>query len=181
MFADVDIKRAIERGEIPGPRLWVATGALAPTGAYGITTPNWELRLPTGVQIVDGPDNIRAAVRDQIRNGADLIKFYADRSYFVGADGDLHSQPNYTIEEARALVDEARRLRRPVAAHAIGREGLEIAIAAGVDRVEHGMGITDDIASKLAKAGIYWCPTLFVGKYHHRPLGRRGPDLDSAP
>lgn len=165
MFADVDIKRAIDRGEIPGPRLWVATRALAPTGAYGITTPNWELRLPTGVQIVDGADNIRAAVRDQVRNGADLIKFYADRSYYVGPDGQLHSQPNYTLEEAKALVDEAHRLRRPVAAHAIGREGLEIAIAVGVNSVEHGMGITDDVAGKLAKAGIYWCPTLFVGEY----------------
>jgi len=165
MFADVDVKRAIERGEIPGPRLWVATRALAPTGAYGITTPNWELRLPTGVQIVDGPDDIRQAVREQVRNGADLIKFYADRAYYVGADGQLHSQSNYTLDEARALVDEAHRLRRPVAAHAIGREGLEIAIAAGANTVEHGMGITDEIAGRLARAGIYWCPTLFVAEY----------------
>ena len=81
MYADVDIKRAINRGEIPGPRLWVSTRAMAPTGAYGITTPNWELRLPTGVQIVDGADNIRQAVREQVRNGADLIKFYADRAW----------------------------------------------------------------------------------------------------
>ena len=165
MYADVDIKRAINRGEIPGPRLWVATRAMAPTGAYGITTPNWEIRLPTGVQIVDGADNIRQAVREQIRNGADLIKFYADRSYYVAADSSLHSQPNYTLEEARALVDEAHRLRRPVAAHAIGREGLEIAIAAGVNTVEHGMGITADIAQRLAQAGIFWCPTLYVGEY----------------
>jgi imidazolonepropionase-like amidohydrolase len=165
MYADVDIKRAIERGEIPGPRLWVATRAMAPTGAYGITTPNWEIRLPTGVQIVDGPDNIRQAVREQVKNGADLIKFYADRAYVVGSDGQLHSQANYTIEEAKALVSEARRLRRPVAAHAIGREGLEIAIEAGVTSVEHGHGITDELAGRLAKAGIYWCPTLFVGEY----------------
>jgi imidazolonepropionase-like amidohydrolase len=165
MYADVDVKRAIERGEIPGPRLWVATRAMAPTGAYGITTPNWEIRLPTGVQIVDGPDNIRQAVREQVRNGADLIKFYADRGYYVGSDGQLHSQPNYTLEEARALVDEARRLRRPVAAHAIGREGLEIALAAGANTVEHGNGITDDIAARLAKQGVFWCPTLFVVEY----------------
>lgn len=165
MYADVDVKRAIERGEIPGPRLWVATRAMAPTGAYGITTPNWEIRLPTGVQIVDGPDNIRQAVREQIRNGADLIKFYADRAYFVGPDGQLHSQPNYTLEEARALVDEAHRLRRPVAAHAIGREGLEIALQAGANTVEHGHGITDDIARRLAKQGVFWCPTLYVGEY----------------
>jgi imidazolonepropionase-like amidohydrolase len=165
MYADVDVKRAIERGEIPGPRLWVATRAMAPTGAYGITTPNWEIRLPTGVQIVDGPDNIRQAVREQVRHGADLIKFYADRSYYVGSDGQLHSQPNYTLEEARALVDEAHRVRRPVAAHAMGREGLEIALAAGVNTVEHGTGITDDIAARMARQGIFWCPTLFVVEY----------------
>ena len=165
MYADVDIKRAINRGEIPGPRLWVATRAMAPTGAYGITTPNWELRLPTGVQIVDGADNIRQAVREQVRNGADLIKFYADRAYFVGPDSQLHSQPNYTLEEARALVDEAHRLRRPVAAHAIGREGLEIALQAGANTIEHGMGITPEIARRMAQQGVFWCPTLYVGEY----------------
>ena len=165
MYADVDIKRAINRGEIPGPRLWVATRAMAPTGAYGITTPNWELRLPTGVQIVDGADNIRQAVREQVRNGADLIKFYADRAYFVEPDSQLHSQPNYTLEEARALVDEAHRLRRPVAAHAIGREGLEIALQAGANTIEHGMGITPEIARRMAQQGVFWCPTLYVGEY----------------
>jgi imidazolonepropionase-like amidohydrolase len=174
MYADVDIKRAINRGEVPGPRLWVATRALTPTGAYGITTPNWELDLPRGVQIVDGADNIRQAVRDQIRNGADLIKFYADRAYFVGPDSTLHSQPNYTDEEAHALVEEAHRLGRPVAAHAVGREGLEAAIRAGVNTVEHGQGITDDIARRLAQQGIYWCPTLFVGEYVAEGRSRAG-------
>jgi imidazolonepropionase-like amidohydrolase len=165
MYADVDIKRAINRGEIPGPRLWVATRALAPTGAYGINTDNWEIELPKGVQLVDGVDEIRRAVREQVRHGADVIKFYADRRYYVGADGALHSQPNFTEEEARALVDEAHRLRRPVAAHAVAHEGLTIAIRAGVNTIEHGQGITDSIAREIARAGIYWCPTLFVAQY----------------
>lgn len=165
MYADVDIKRAINRGEIPGPRLWVATRAMAPTGAYGITTPNWELHLPAGVQIVDGVDNIRQAVREQIRNGADVIKFYADRGYYIGADSLLHSQPNYTLEEARALVDEAHRLRRPVAAHAVGQEGLTMALEAGVNTIEHGQGITTEIARRMARQGVFWCPTLYVGEY----------------
>lgn len=165
MYADVDVKRAIDNGEVPGPRLWVATRALAPTAAYGITTPNWEIELPRGVQIVDGPDQIRQAVREQVRHGADLIKFYADRRYFVGEDGTLHSQPNFTEEEARVLVEEAHRLRRPVAAHAVGHEGLEIALRVGVNSIEHGQGITDDIARRMAQQGIYWCPTLFVGEY----------------
>ena len=165
MYADVDIKRAINAGEVPGPRLWVSTRAMAPTGAYGITTPNWEIDLPHGVQVVDGPDEIRRAVREQVAHGADWIKFYADRRYFVGEDGILHSQPNFTEEEARVLVEEAHRLGRPVAAHAVGREGLEIALRVGVNSIEHGQGITDDIARRMAQQGIYWCPTLFVGEY----------------
>jgi imidazolonepropionase-like amidohydrolase len=177
MYADVDIKRAINRGEIPGPRLWVATRALAPTGAYGITTPNWQLDLPRGVQIVDGADAIRQAVREQVRNGADLIKFYADRGYYIGPDSVLHSQPNYTIEEARALVDEAHRLRRPVAAHAVAREGLLIALDAGVNTIEHGQGITDDIAQRMAQQGVYWCPTLFVGEYVAEGRSRGGAPI----
>ncbi len=177
MYADVDIKRAINRGEIPGPRLFVATRAMAPTGAYGITTPNWEIGLPTGVQIVDGADNIRQAVREQVRRGADVIKFYADRSYYVGPDSQLHSQPNYTEEEVRALVDEAHRLRRPVAAHAVAHEGLTMAIRAGVNTIEHGMGITDDIARQMAAAGIYWCPTMYVAEYVAEGRTRAGSPI----
>jgi imidazolonepropionase-like amidohydrolase len=165
MYADVDIKRAINRGEVPGPRLFVATRAMAPTGAYGITTGNWELDLPKGVQLVDGVDAIRHAVREQVSNGADLIKYYSDGGYYVGADSVLHSRPNFTDEEARALVDEAHRLGRPVAAHAIGREGIESALRAGVNTIEHGMGITDDLAQRMVQQGVYWCPTLFVGEY----------------
>lgn len=165
MYADVDIKRAINRGEIPGPRLWVATRAMAPTGAYGITTGNWEIELPRGVQIVDGPDAIRQAVREQVRNGADVIKFYADRGYFVAADSTLHSRANYTDDEVRALVDEARRQGRPVAAHAVGRQGIESALRGGVNSIEHGQGITDDLARRMTQQGVYWCPTMFVGQY----------------
>jgi imidazolonepropionase-like amidohydrolase len=165
MYADVDIRRAIERGEIPGPRLQVATRALAPTGAYGVTTPNWALELPGGVQFANGPDQIRLAVREQVRHGADLIKFYADRRYYVGDDGVLHSWPNYTDQELAALVDEARRQGKPVAAHAVGREGIDAALRAGVHSIEHGQGITDDLARRMAAQGVFWCPTLFVGEY----------------
>jgi imidazolonepropionase-like amidohydrolase len=177
MYADVDIRRAIERGEIPGPRLWVATRALAPTGAYGINTANWEIELPKGVQIVDGVDEIRRAVREQVRHGADLIKFYADRRYYVGPDSQLHSQPNFTEEEVRALVEEAHRLGRPVAAHAVAHEGLTMAIRAGVNSIEHGMGITDSIAREMARAGVYWCPTLYVAEYVAEGRTRAGSPI----
>ncbi|MFI5207511.1 MAG: amidohydrolase family protein [Gemmatimonadales bacterium] len=174
MYADVDIKRAINRGEVPGPRMFVATRALAPTGAYGITTGNWELQLPTGVQIVDGADNIRQAVREQVKNGADLIKFYADRSYYIGPDSLLHSQANYTLEEARALVEEAHRLGRPVAAHAVALEGITLALDAGVNTIEHGQGITDELARRMVAQGVYLCPTLFVGQYVAEGRARTG-------
>ena len=165
MYADVDIKRAINNGEIAGPRLWVATRSFAPTGMYPITTPNWELDLPHGVQVVDGPDEIRRAVREQVRFGADLIKFYADRRYYLDGAGVLRSWVNFTDEELRAMVDEAHRLGRPVAAHAVGRDGLESAIRAGVNTIEHGYGITDSLAQVMVQRGIYWCPTIYVNIY----------------
>ena len=141
------------------------TRSFAPTGMYPITTPNWELDLPHGVQVVDGPDEIRRAVREQIRFGADLIKFYADRRYYLDSAGVLRSWVNFTDEELRAMVDEAHRLGRPVAAHAVGRDGLESAIRAGVNTIEHGYGITDSLAQVMAQRGIYWCPTIYVNIY----------------
>src|SRR6266851_5414732 len=90
MYADVDVKTAINRGVIPGPRLFVATRAFAPTGTYPLLGYSWELRMPEGVQVVDGPDNIRRAVREQVKYGADWIKYYSDRKYFL-KDGALHS------------------------------------------------------------------------------------------
>jgi imidazolonepropionase-like amidohydrolase len=165
MYADVDVKRAINQGVIPGPRLFVSTRAMAPTGMYPISTPNWQLDLPKGVQVVDGPDQIRRAVREQVQHGADWIKFYADRRYYVADDGTLRSWPNFTDEELQALVGEAHRLGRPVAAHAIGRDGIESALRAGVNSIEHGDGITDSLAQVMAQRGVYWCPTIIVGVY----------------
>src|SRR6266851_2936855 len=83
MYADGDIKTAIQRGVIPGPRMFVATRAMAPTGMYPLLGYSWELKVPEGVQIVDGPDNIRRAVREQVKYGADWIKYYSDRRYFM--------------------------------------------------------------------------------------------------
>src|SRR6266568_3775308 len=124
MYADVDVKTAINRGIIPGPRMFVATRALAPTGTYPLLGYSWELRMPEGVQIVDGVDNLRRAVREQVKHGADWIKYYSDRRYYL-KDGALRSWTNFTDEEAKALVDEAHRLGRRVAAHAIGRDGID--------------------------------------------------------
>jgi imidazolonepropionase-like amidohydrolase len=164
MYADVDLKTAINRGIIPGPRLFVATRAFAPTGMYPLLGYSWELKMPEGVQIIDGADQARRAVREQVKYGADWIKYYSDRRYFL-KDGALHSWVNFTDEEAKAIVEEAHRLGRKVAAHAMGREGIESALRAGVDTIEHGDGLDDEMIDLMVKRGVYWCPTIYVGVF----------------
>ena len=165
MYADVDLKRAFERGIVPGPRMFVATRAFAPTGMYAIRNYSWEREWPTGVEIVDGPDAIRKAVREQVAEGADWIKFYADRRYYYNAEGALRSWVNFTDAEMAAMVDEAHRLGVPVAAHAIGWDGIDAALRHGVESIEHGLGMTDDLMDRLIAQGVYWCPTMTVVEY----------------
>jgi len=164
MYADVDVKTAINRGIIQGPRLFVSTRAFAPTGMYPLLGYSWELRMPEGVQVVDGADNLRRAVREQVKYGADWIKYYSDRRYFL-KDGALHSWVNFTDEEAHAIVEEAHRLGRKVAAHAMGREGILSALNAGVDTIEHGDGLDDETMDIMVRRGVFWCPTIYVGVY----------------
>ena len=164
MYADVDVKQAINRGVVPGPRMFVATRAFSATGMYPLQGYSWELRMPEGVQIVDGADNIRRAVREQVKFGADWIKFYADRRYFL-KDGALHSWVNFTEEEMKAMVDESHRLGRKVAAHAMGWEGIDAALRVGVDSIEHGYGLDEGLMDRMVKQGVFWCPTIYVGAY----------------
>jgi imidazolonepropionase-like amidohydrolase len=164
MYADVDVKVAINRGVIPGPRMFVSTRAFSATGMYPLSGYSWELKMPEGVQIVDGADNIRKAVREQVKYGADWIKFYADRRYFL-KDGALHSWVNFTDEEMKALVDESHRLGRRVAAHAMGREGIDASLRVGVDSIEHGYGLDEELMDRMVRQGTYWCPTIYVGVY----------------
>ncbi len=171
MYADVDVKRAVDRGEIPGPRIFASTRAMAPTGMYPIVSDNWELELPHGVQPVDGVEGARLAVRQQVAHGADWIKFYADRRYYFAPDSVLHSWVNFTDDEARAIVDEAHRLGRKVAAHAIGSDGIAAALRAGVNTIEHGDGMTDSLLDVLVGKGVYWVPTVTVAYYVAGPRG----------
>ncbi|MGH7537956.1 MAG: amidohydrolase family protein [Gemmatimonadales bacterium] len=145
MYADVDVKLAVNRGEVPGPRIFASTRAMSPTGMYPILSPNWELELPHGVQPVDGVDHARLAVRQQVGHGADWIKYYSDRRYYFTADSALRSWVNFTEAEARAIVDETHHLGRRVAAHAIGADGIGAALAAGANSIEHGDGLTDSL------------------------------------
>jgi imidazolonepropionase-like amidohydrolase len=176
-YADVDLRNAINAGFIPGPSMQVAGRALDVTGAYPLQgyAPEVEPLLPHGVEVVDGADASRRAVREQISYGVDWIKMYADRS--VQIEGEtLHGVPTFTVDEARAIVDEAHREKHRVACHAVSIEGVEIALLAGVDTIEHGVSITDEQLAEIARRSIYYVPTLWDIKYSAER--RHSPKLD---
>lgn len=177
MYADVDVKQAINNGEIPGPHMQVATRAMAPTGMYGPLGYSWEIQIPKGVQYVDGVDEARKAVREQAMFGADWIKYYSDHGYFYAGDGVLHSHVNFSDEEAKAIVSEAHRIGKKVAAHAIGNDGIAAALRAGVDTIEHGDGLTAPQLEEMAQRGIYWVPTIAVGAYVANGRGGNWPKM----
>lgn len=164
-YADVDVKRAINDGVIPGPRMQVATRALDVTGAYPLQGYAPAVQVPHGVQIVDGPDNARQAVREQISHGADWIKVYSDRSYRVREDGVLDDIPTFTLEELKAIVDEAHRERHRIASHAMALNGVHNSVEAGVDSIEHGNYISDEDLKTMVAHGTFYVPTIFVGEY----------------
>ncbi len=164
-YADVDLKRAINNGIIPGPRMRVATRAMDVTGAYPLQGYAPDVPVPHGVQLVDGPDNARKAVREQISYGADWIKVYSDRSYFVRSDGVLDDIPTFTLDELRAIVDETHRQRHKVASHAMALNGVHNSVEAGVDSIEHGNYIADADIKTMVQKGIYYVPTIYVGEY----------------
>jgi len=162
MYADVDVKKAINLGLVPGPRLWVSTRGLNTPGRYMPFDYSWELDLPKGAQMVTGTDECLRAVREQVANGADLIKIYVDWPCFIDKDGGISGLTNFTGEELIAMVNEAHRLERKVAGHAISRDGIKAALEAGIDSIEHGCGFDDELMEKAKTQGVYWCPTLSV-------------------
>ena len=164
-YADVDVKTAINNGVIPGPRMQVVTRAMNVTGAYPLLGYAPNVPVPHGVQVVDGADEARKAVREQISHGADWIKVYSDRSYRVREDGVLDDIPTFTLDELRAIVDEAHRERHKVASHAAALNGVHNSVEAGVDSIEHGQYIADEDMKKMVARGIFYVPTLYVGEY----------------
>jgi imidazolonepropionase-like amidohydrolase len=143
----------------------VATRAMDVTGAYPLLGYAPDVQVPKGVQIVDGPDNARKAVREQISFGADWIKVYSDRSYFLRPDGVLDDIPTFTLDELQAVVDEAHRQHHKVASHAAALNGVHNSVEAGVDSIEHGQYIAPDDVKTMVAKGIYYVPTLYVGEY----------------
>lgn len=174
-YDDVALKEAVNEGVIPGPRLFVVGPALSTTGSYPILRfrPDW--KFPTGVQICDGADGCRRAVREQLSYGTDWVKVYANTGGLrVTSDGYVDSPPNWTREELAAVVSEAHGRGVKVAAHATSDTGTRIAIEAGVDSIEHGTSIRPERAKEMAAKGIFLSPTLTVMEYVAEPRAREG-------
>jgi imidazolonepropionase-like amidohydrolase len=165
-YGDVALRDAVDEGVIPGPRLQVAGPALSTTGTYPILRfrPDWS--FPTGVQVCDGADGCRKAVREQISYGTDWVKVYANTGRpRLTEDGYIDTRPNWTAEELAAVVSEAHARGRKVAAHATSDTGTRMAVAAGVDSIEHGDSIRPEMAAEMARKGIFYCPTQTVLYY----------------
>ncbi|MDB6089531.1 MAG: hypothetical protein JWN85_2315 [Gammaproteobacteria bacterium] len=173
-YGDVGIKQAIEEGYIAGPRMFVATRAISSTGGYALEGYAPEITVPKGAQLIDGPVEARKAAREQLDHGADWLKVYMTHRSWVDASGALVSQPTLTLEELKAVVDEAHGWRRKVACHAYNGLGLQRALDGGCDSIEHGLEITDAQIAQMVRQGTWYVPTLSVYYYDLDP-----PDTDS--
>ena len=157
--SDVGLKRAVEEGIIPGPRIITTTRAIVATGSYAPNgfDPRWE--IPQGAEEADGVEGVTRAVRDQIKRGADWIKVYAD--YRWGPQGE--ARPTFTEAELRTMVEVARSSGRSVVAHATTAEGMRRAIAAGIESIEHGDNGTLEVFRLMKEKGVCFGPTLAAG------------------
>ncbi len=153
-YGDIDVRNAINRGIIDGPRMQVSTRGIGASGTDYIGGPG--SIITGGSQDIHGPDDAREVVREQIHYGADWIKVFPTGAYSFGFDGELFVDPTFTLAELQAIVDEAHRHRRKVAAHAYGGEGLKDSILAGVDCIEHGQGLDDSEVTMMVQKGIYF-------------------------
>ena len=159
MYDDVGLKEAIDKGVVPGPHILCATRAIVATGSYGPKELAYDIESPHGAAEADGIEGVTREVRTQIGKGADLIKVYAD--YRWGVNGS--SQPTFTVEELRKIVEVAASSGREVVVHSGTTEGMRRAIEAGVNTIEHGDGGTPELFAAMKAKGIALCPTLAAG------------------
>ena len=163
-FDDLALRKAINEGWVIGPRMQTAAHSLGITGGHcdenGFKPGLQDGDFKTG--IADSPDQIRAAVRYQVKYGADVIKTCATGG--VLSEGDAVGTTQYSYDEMKAMVDEATKLERKVAAHAHGAEGIKIATRAGVASIEHGSFLDEEGARLMAQRGTYLVPTLSAGE-----------------
>jgi imidazolonepropionase-like amidohydrolase len=166
-YVDVALRNSIDDGVVPGPRMLVAVHALGARGGHCDDTgfPYGRFGAESGIAdgIASGADQFRDSVRFQVKYGADVIKICATGGVLSLADEV--DTPQLTQEEMNAIVDEAHRLRKKVAAHAHGAEGAKFAIRAGVDSIEHGSFLDDEALRMMKDRGTYLVPTLLAGEY----------------
>ena len=153
-YGDVDVRNAINKGLIEGPRMQVATRGIGGAGSSFIGAPGGN--LTAGQQSITGVVQAREAVREQIRYGADLIKIFPAGGYSFSSSGELFVDPMMTLEEVQAIVDEAHRHHKAVASHAYGGDGLRYSVQAGVDTIEHGQALDESEMTMMIQKGIYW-------------------------
>jgi len=163
-FDDMALRQAINDGRVPGPRIEAAGHAIGITGGHCDENGYRPGLLKFGPDegVADGVDQVRAAVRYQVKSGADVIKMCATGG--VLSEGDAVGATQYTFEEMKALVDEATKLGRKVAAHAHGTEGIKIAVRAGVTSIEHGSFLDEEGAKMMAQRGTFLVPTMMAGE-----------------
>jgi imidazolonepropionase-like amidohydrolase len=161
MYGDVDLRNAIDRGIVQGPRMQVSTRGIQSTGGFMMNGYSSEVPVPMMLQVVDSPWAAREAVREQIAHGSDWIKLYATHQFHFSADGKMVIPPTFTAEEVNAIVDETHRRGHKVSCHAFGGEGLHNCLNAGVDTLEHGVLLEDSDLKMMVEKGIYLLPTLY--------------------
>jgi imidazolonepropionase-like amidohydrolase len=161
MYGDVDLRNAINNGLVQGPRMQVSGRGFQTTGGFRPKGYSHDIPLPSMLQTVDSPWEARKAVREQLMNGTDWIKFYAAYEFTFTADGKMVIPPTFTLEEVQAFVEEAHDKGHKVSCHAFGGKGLRNCLAAGVDTIEHGVDLSDDDIQQFKSKGIYLIPTLY--------------------
>ncbi len=176
-YGDIEIKEAIAEGTIPGPRIFGATRGISSTGGYNLEGYAPEVTMPKGVQIIDGPVEARKAAREQLDHGADWLKVYMTHRSWLDQEGHLVSQPTLTVEELKAIVDEAHGWGKKVACHAYNGLGMQRALDGGCDSIEHGLEMTDAQIEQMSRQGTWYCPTISVyyGDWapENTPAGKR--------
>src|SRR5882762_3739087 len=159
-FADVALRNAINRGDIPGPRMQASGPAISITGGHGDSNYLPYVYQHNSIGVADGIEGVQHRVRENIKYGADVIKFMATGGVLSSGDDPRASQ--YTLEEMEAIVADAHRLGRKVAAHAHGGQGILWASEAGVDSIEHGSYLNDEGIAMMKKHGTYLVPTAYL-------------------
>ena len=162
-FADVALRNAINRGDVPGPRMQASGPAISISGGHGDSNYLPYVYQHHSMGVADGIEGVQHRVRENIKYGADVIKFMATGGVLSSGDDPRASQ--YTLEEMKAIVTDAHRLGRKVAAHAHGGDGIVWASEAGVDSIEHGSYIDDKGIATLKKNGTYLVPTVYLGEW----------------